>query len=163
MYAREDSPQPTTTRLAQTSDGMTLAAENVRMHERMNAKTEASVDVRIEHFKSNVQKAIDLWHKSRRKQSQLCKLADIVPQTIRRWKQFGLLSSTDEFERFCSVTGFEVTSMWQPHPKKVQPKTVPSDEVSALFNEFISSNPSEKSRDHLRNTIELLLRTDRTS
>lgn len=43
MYAREDSPQPTTTRLAQTSDGMTLAAENVRMHERMNQTTKAGV------------------------------------------------------------------------------------------------------------------------
>ncbi len=107
MYAREDSPQPTTTRLAQTSDGMTLAAENVRMHERMvkttKKETAASVDPLL--VAETVAKAIDTeWKGSI---TELAEKAGCDDTSIHGLKSKGASKKSTVLKKICKVMNLD--------------------------------------------------------
>ena len=161
MYARDDSPKPNNRVFAAAGDGMTLAENNVRMHESMSTKTKnqnaakESIHARNAEFLNSVFRS--RWYP--RSQEKLAKLADVSVSAVQKLFANGCRNKpTRVLEAVSRVLGIDAESAAQNKLVITGPIAEKGESLSELAARFEGTPLEESVRTILEN---LSLKSDR--
>jgi len=118
MYAPGEPQKPKNRVFAAAGDGMTLAENNVRMHESMSKTVKGPIASEAKAVCANrMQEAIKRWHFGN--QSDLADALGCPKETVSRWKK-GFTPPrriSQLLLNFCDLVGIDPWSLWQSQLK----------------------------------------------